>query len=182
MWLSTTKMAKKYGVTSETIRRWIREGKFSEVKKTNGGHIRIKDNSQRRFLYGRISSAKQQSSLKRQEELLTKEYPKDEFIYDIASAFNFKRKGLKTILELAMSGVTVNIVVTTNDRLARSGLELIRWIIELHGGSITSLEEGTKTETFDTGELIGFITSFCNSYYGKRSAKRRCEGNSIKKD
>jgi uncharacterized protein YjcR len=33
MWLSTTKMAKKYGVTSETIRRWIREGKFEEVKK-----------------------------------------------------------------------------------------------------------------------------------------------------
>jgi excisionase family DNA binding protein len=183
MWLSTTKLAKKYGVTSQTIRRWIREGKFTEVRITDGGHIRVKDNSERRFLYGRVSSAKQQSSLKNQEELLKEQYPKDEFISDIASAFNFKRKGLKTILELAMSGVTVHIVVTTNDRLARSGFELIRWIIELHGGSITSLEEEPKTEAFDnTGELIGFITSFCNSYYGKRSSKRRENSDSLKKD
>jgi excisionase family DNA binding protein len=182
MWLSTTKMAKRYGVTSETIRRWIREGKFSEVQKTDGGHIRVKDMKERRFLYGRVSSAKQRSSLYRQEELLREKYPNEAFISDIASAFNFKRKGLQTILELAMSGVAVHVVVTSNDRLARSGFELIRWIVELHGGTIKSLEEGIKTEAFDTGELIGFITSFCNSYYGKRSSKRRQDSDSIEKN
>ena len=67
-----------------------------------------------------------------------------------------------------MSGVAIHIVVTTQERLARSGFELIRWIIELSGGEIESLEESVKTETFDTKELIGFITSFCNSCYGKR--------------
>jgi excisionase family DNA binding protein len=166
-------MAKKYGVTSETIRRWIREGKLKEVKKTDGGHIRIKNTEERRFLYGRVSSQKQKSSLEKQEQMLKTKYPNEEFISDIPSAFNFKRKGLKTLLELAMSGASIHIVVTSNDRLIRSGFELIRWIIELHGGTITSLEEGIKTETFDTQELIGFITSFCNSYYGKRSSKRR---------
>jgi putative resolvase len=183
MWLSTTKMAKKYGVTSETIRRWIREGKFEEVRKTDGGHIRVKDiESERRFLYGRVSSAKQKSSLKKQEELLKQKFPNDEFISDIASAFNFKRKGLQALLELAMSGTPIEVVVTTNDRLAKSGFELIRWIIELHGGRIISLEEEPKTEAFDTGELIGFITSFCNSYYGKRSSERRKNNNSLKED
>ena len=169
MLLSTTKLAKRHGVTSETIRRWIREGKFPDIERTSGGHIRIKDTKERRFLYGRVSSAKQRSSLEHQRELLRKQYPNDEFISDIASVFNFKRKGLQTILELAMSGIAVHIVVTTNDRLARSGFELIRWIIELYGGTITSLEEGVKTEAFDTNELIDFITSFCNSYYGKNS-------------
>jgi putative resolvase len=161
MWLSTTKMAKKYGVTSETIRRWIREGKFEEVKKTDGGHIRVKNiESERRYLYGRVSSAKQKSSLRKQEELLKQKFPKDEFVSDTASAFNFKRKGLQALLELSMSGTPIEVVVTTNDRLARSGFELIRWIIELHGGRIISLEEEPKTEAFDTGELIGFITEF----------------------
>ena len=182
MWLSTTKMAKKYGVTTETIRRWIRDGKFKEVMTTSGGHLRIKDKDERRFLYARVSSAKQKTSIDKQKELLQEKYPNEEFIFDIASAFNFKRKRLKTLLELAMSGATIHIVVTTNDRLARSGFELIRWIIELHGGTITSLEESVKTEAFDTNELIGFITSFCNSHYGKRSAARRKDSDSIKKD
>ena len=184
MWLSTTKMAKREGVTTETIRRWIREGKFEEVMRTDGGHLRIKDKKKRRLLYVRVSSSKQKTSIERQrqKDILQKKYPNDEFIIDTASAFNFQRKGLKTILELAMSGATIEVVVTTNDRLARSGFELIRWIVELHGGSINSLEEGIKTEIFDTSELIGFITSFCNSYYGKRSAKRRSEGNNGKEN
>ena len=65
MWLSTTKMARKYGVTTETIRRWIREGKFEDVIRTDGGHLRIKDKNERRFLYGRVSSSKQKTSIDR---------------------------------------------------------------------------------------------------------------------
>ncbi len=39
----------------------------------------------------------------------------------------------------------------------------------------------SKSESFGTQELIGFITSFCNSHYGKRSAKRRKDSR-VKKD
>ncbi len=178
---STTQLAKKYGVSSQTIRNWIKSGKLYAPKKTMGGHFRIQEKAERRFIYARVSSKKQDTSIKKQLELLSKKYPEHEQLFDIASAFNFQRKGLKTILESAMSGSSVEVVVTTQDRLARSGIEPIRWIIELHGGRVISLEEETKTEKFDTKELIGFITSFCNSYYGKRSAKRR-KSNSIKKD
>ena len=178
---STTQLAKKHGVSSQTIRNWIKSGKIDAPKRTIGGHFRIQEKAERRFIYARVSSSKQKTTVERQLELLSEKYPKHEQLSDIASAFNFQRKGLKTILESAMSGSSVEVVVTTHDRLARSGLELIRWIIELHGGRIISLEESAKTENFDTKELIGFITSFCNSYYGKRSAQRR-KDNSIKKD
>lgn len=183
MWLSTTRVAKMEGVTTQTIRRWAKAGKYEEYKVTDGGHFRVKvKNQKRRICYIRISSAKQKSSITTKKQILLKKYPQSEIIIDTASAFNFERNGLKTILEQAMSGVAIHIVVTTQERLARSGFELIRWIIELSGGEIESLEESVKTETFDTKELIGFITSFCNSYYGKRSAKRRSESQSSKEN
>jgi predicted site-specific integrase-resolvase len=173
---STTILAKKYGVTSQTIREWIKSGRLKgKVTRTKGGHFRfIEEIEERKFIYARVSSAKQKKSIDKQLELLSKKYPKYEQLFDIASAFNFQRKGLKTILESAMSGTSTKVVVTTQDRIARSGFGLIKWIIELHGGEIITLEEDSQTkEQFDTKELIGFITSFCNSYYGKRSAVRR---------
>lgn len=179
---STTQLAKKYGVSSQTIRNWIKSGKFEVKEKTEGGHFRIEEKIERRFIYARVSSSKQKSSITKQLELLSTKYPKHEQLFDIASAFNFERKGLKTILESAMSGTSIEVVVTTQDRLARSGFGLIKWIIELHGGKIFSLENDIKTEKFNTTELIGFITSFCNCYYGKRSAERRKSSSSLKED
>ena len=73
-----------------------------------------------------------------------------------------------------MRGHSVHLVVATKDRLARSGFELIKWLIELPGGRVEILDdEDHPSESFDTAELIGFITSFCNSHYGKHSAERR---------
>jgi putative resolvase len=178
MLVSTWKLAKIEGVTPQTIRRWIKAGKYKNVTTTHGGHLRVEiENKERRFIYARVSSSKQKSSIDKQIEICKSKYKDYEVISDIASAFNFQRKGLKRILEYAMQGDTVIIVATTQDRIARSGYKLIKWIIELYGGEIITLEENSTSEEFDTKELIGFITSFCNSYYGKRSARRKSNGN-----
>jgi excisionase family DNA binding protein len=181
MLISTTNMASMENVSSQTIRRWIKEGKY-ETTRTKGGHFRIKLNQTRRICYARISSRKQKTSIDTQKQILLGRYPNSEFKSDVASAFNFKRKGIKAILELAMQGTPIHLVATTQDRIARSGFQLIKWIIELHGGRIEVLEEDNNTETFNTNELIGFITSFCNSYYGKRSSSRRKDTNCIKEN
>jgi predicted site-specific integrase-resolvase len=174
MWVSTTKLAKIEGVTTQTIRRKIENGHYDKVQQTDGGHYRVFITQQRRICYARVSSSKQKSSIDTQKRILLERYPDAEFISDIASAFNFNRKGLQTILESAMLGHSVHLVVTTKDRLARSGFELIKWLVELSGGRIEIMDDTTNTaESFDTAELIGFITSFCNSHYGKRSAERR---------
>ncbi len=171
MLVSTWKLAEIEGVTPQTIRMWVKAGKYKDVTTTSGGHIRIRiESKERRFIYARVSSSKQKTSLENQIKILQEKYQDYEVVSDIASAFNFQRKGLRTILESAMRGESVTVVVTTQDRLARSGLKLIKWIVELHGGEIISLEKSPNSETFDTNELIGFITSFCNSHYGKRSA------------
>ena len=180
MWASTTKLAKIEGVTTQTIRRKIESGHYEKVMQTSGGHYRVFINQQRKICYARVSSGKQKSSIDTQRRILLERYPDAEFISDVASAFNFKRKGLQAILESAVSGNPTLVVVATKDRLARSGFELIRWLIELSGGRIEVLDDqnsSSSSQAFDTNELIGFITSFCNSHYGKRSAERR-KGNS----
>ncbi|MCG3884504.1 recombinase family protein [Photobacterium leiognathi] len=181
MWVSTTKLAKIEGVTTQTIRRRIESGLYDKVKQTEGGHFRVFITQQRRICYARVSSSKQLSSIDTQKRILLERYPEAEFISDIASAFNFKRKGLQTILESVMLGHSVHIVVTTKDRLVRSGFELIKGLVELSGGRIEILDDSNNTsESFDTAELVGFL-SFCNSYYGRRSAERR-KNSSIEKD
>lgn len=182
MWLSTTKLAKLEKVTTQTIRRKIEANVYEKVMKTDGGHYRVFVKTEKVIIYARVSSKKQESSIVQQRETLIEKYPNATFINDTASSFNFKRKGLCSILEQAMSGTSIHLVATSQDRIARSGFEIIRKIIELSGGTIELLEKNNSPkEKFDTTELIGFITSFCNSYYGKRSAKVR-KNNSNKKN
>jgi putative resolvase len=128
------------------------------------------------------SSAKQKFSIATQKHILLELFPDAEFVSDIDSAFNFKRKGLKTILESTMLEHSVHIVVASKDRLARAGFELIKWLVELSVRRIEVLDDSNNTsEAFDTAELIGFITYPCNSHYGKRSAQRR-KNKRLKKD
>lgn len=173
MYKSTGFLAKEYSVTNETIQNWIKEGKFEKVKKTKGGHYRVwVDEPITTILYARVSSAKQKSSLVRQEELLRKKYPEAKIISDIASGFNQNRRGYRAILEQAIEGNPLHIVATTSNRVTRSGFALIKWIIELSGGRIELLEEPDHSEQFDTKTLIALKTSFINSHYGSMHAKR----------
>jgi len=49
-------------------------------------------------------------------------------------SLNFKRKGLRRILKLAMLGNLKELVVASRDRLARFVTELITWVITRGGG------------------------------------------------
>lgn len=57
-----------------------------------------------------------------------------EVIKDIGNGLNFKRKGLRTILDRLLRGDQLTIVVTCRDRLTRFGFELIQYLVEQHGG------------------------------------------------
>ena len=173
MWKSTGWIAKKEHVTNETVQNWIKEGYYDQVKKTKGGHYRVwVEEPSVVILYARVSSKKQQSSLKTQERRLKKHYPDGQFISDIASGCNQNRRGYKAILERAIEGNSLHLVATTSDRITRTGFPLIKWIIELSGGRIELLEEEDSTDQFDTKTLIAFIARFISSYYGKRNRNR----------
>jgi predicted site-specific integrase-resolvase len=123
--------------------------------------------------YARVSSSKQRASLNTQRENILKAYPNIEIVQDVGSGFNFKRKGFVALLERAMSGVAIELVVSDRDRLSRVGYEFVEATFKQFGGSVVSLNNEIKADGFDTDLLVGFITSFCNSYYGKRAARNK---------
>ena len=182
MWLSTTRLARREKVTSQTVRRWIEGGRYQRYERTPGGHYRVWiDIDPDVVLYARVSSAKQASSIETQERLLRDRYPDARIVSDVASGFNFKRRGFGALLERALCGEPVQVVATTSDRITRSGFGLIRHIFELSGGGIELLEEDDHADPFDVRELVAFITSFCNSIHGKRAHQRHAKDQGVPK-
>ena len=62
------------------------------------------------------------------------QYPRAEIFKDIVRSLNYKRRGLKALLERAMRGEQLEVVVAHKDSKARFGFELIEWAIQ-QGGS-----------------------------------------------
>lgn len=181
MWKSSVRLARESGVSRQTIFRWIRDGKYERVEQTKGGHYRVwcEPDDKPVVGYCRVSSRKQSSSLDTQERLICAQYPEAEIVTDIGSGFNFNRRGLTALLERCLCGAAITVVVTTQDRLCRTAFPLLRWLIELHGGSVVALEDDEQADKFDARTLLAFLTSFCASHHGKRSGRRKQEGADI---
>jgi predicted site-specific integrase-resolvase len=139
--------ARLLDVCPNSLRKWADNGEINCIR-TKSGQRRYdvdsyigKSTTSITICYCRVSSHKQRDDLEQQVEFLRNQYPNAEFVKDIGSGFNFKRKGLKTILERAMSGINITLVVAHRDRLARFGIDLIRQVIEQSGGKLVILDE-----------------------------------------
>jgi excisionase family DNA binding protein len=146
-YVTTREAAKRLGCHPETLRRWADTGKIPHIR-TSSGQRRydidayLRTQIQRVVIgYCRVSSFKQRDDLDRQVQFLRNQYPQAEIIQDIGSGINFKRTGLKTILERALRGDCIQLVVAHRDRLARFGCELIQQVIEHNGGEIVVLDQ-----------------------------------------
>jgi predicted site-specific integrase-resolvase len=96
-------------------------------------------------------------------------YPQAEIITDIASGLNYKRKGLKTLLERAMSGDKLTVMVAHKDRLARFGVELIEWILQSSGSELMVLNQSISNPQRElTEDLLAIIHIFSCRLYGQR--------------
>jgi predicted site-specific integrase-resolvase len=108
-----------------------------------------------------VSSSKQKADLQRQIEYVTGKYPESEVIKDVGSGINFKRKGLNALLERAMCGEQLEVVVAYKDRLARFGYELIERIISRNGGRVVVLNEVSLSPTAElTQDLLTILRVF----------------------
>ena len=101
-------------------------------------------------------------------------YPNHEIIKDIASGLNFKRKGLKKIIKLALDGELEEIVVAYKDRLCRFGFDLIKDLIEeySYGKIIILNEKKMSPEEELTTDLVSIINVFSARLNGLRKYKK----------
>ena len=127
----------------------------------------------RKIAYCRVSSKKQEDDLERQKDFFRTKYPDYELVTDIGSGINWKRKGLKTILESAMQGNLSELMVAHRDRLCRFGFELVEWILERNNVKLSVLDrEDHKSPDHDlTDDILSIIHIYSCRQMGKRRYK-----------
>ena len=176
-YVSARKASELLDYTPDHLRRLANEGKI-DIIRTGGGHrrydvdgyIKSKSKSIATVCYSRVSSTKQRDDLERQVEYMRSIYPAAEVIRDIGSGINFKRKGLRTLLERLMQGDKLQVVIAHRDRLARFGIDLIQYLIEQNGGELVVLDQTEHIPQEElTQDLLAILHVFSCRMHGLRS-------------
>lgn len=173
------------GLSKSTLRNYEKEGKIESIRTENGwrkfnvkkylldNNIEVNEEVKKNIIYCRVSSYDRKEDLERQVEFLQSKYPEYEVITDIGSGINFKRKGLKKIIKLAIENELNEVVVTYKDRLCRIGYDLIEFILKDYSNAkitIENTEEKNINEEI-TQDLIEIITVYSSKLHGRRSNK-----------
>ena len=127
--------------------------------------------------YARVSSPGQKKDLALQKEALRAYCQQhslkvDQWVQDIGSALNYKRKGFTQIIEEIELGHVKRVVIGYEDRFVRFGYDWFEQFCERHGTEITVI----NGETFSPEEelvrdLIAIVTVFSARLHDLRSHK-----------
>ena len=173
--MNANQLAKYYGVTNSTIRRWTESGKLEFRTAPSGRKCYLLKEEEERttekesICYCRVSSPGQKSDLERQIQFMQERYPEHRIISDIGSGLNYKRKGLKTLVELAEERRIEEIVITYRDRLSRFSFEFFEWFFSKHGVRLVVLDKemDSSGEAELCKDIISIITVFSSRIHGK---------------
>ena len=176
--VSGKRASEQLGVCQKTLRQWAAKGVVPYYRLPNGdrrydisGFIPKREST---ICYARVSTPKQRGDLDRQLESLLFKYPGSEGIKDIGSGLNYKRKGFRAILERAIQGECIKLVITYRDRLARFGFDVFEWIITRAGGEIVVVNKIETSPTTElTQDLLAILTVFSSRMHGLRSNKNK---------
>ena len=185
---SIAKAADHLGVSVSTLRRWEASGKLVP-ERTAGGQRRYNASllmipqtrqAQRKTVaYSRVSSHDQKKDLERQQEVLTLYCASKgwqyETISDLGSGMNYRKKGLRQLLDLIVSGQLERLVITHKDRLLRFGAELVFALCETRNCEVVIINQGEQPffEEELAKDVLEIITVFSARLYGSRSRKNR---------
>jgi putative resolvase len=196
-YVSSASAVRLLKVSSTTLRKWADAGTIHYYRSGGEGtkrYYNVKDFLERnstdrklpeepkpieraRIIYARISTRNQRDDLERQCSYLRTRYPNHRLIKDTGSGLNYKRKGLKTILDLAIKGNLEELVVAHKDRLCRFGFELFEWIITTFSkGKIVVLNNHKSSPQEELcKDIISIITVFGARVNGLRKYKPMLE-------
>lgn len=181
------KAAETLGVSVQTMRKWEETGELLPDRKSASG-TRYYDQSRLMGLhsadaptigYARVSSHDQKQDLVRQSELLeafcAAKGWRFEVVSDLGSGMNYRKKGLKRLLEMILRKQIRRLVLTHKDRLLRFGAELVFALCEIQGIEIVIINKG-KEPSFEeelAQDVLEIITVFSARLYGARSRKHK---------
>ena len=178
-------ITQKLHLSDSTLRIWGDKGKIrmfrtlsghryyhlQDVKNVLGLSISPTPIPIQKCCYARVSTSKQMDDFKRQQDMFRSQFPDHDLVSDVASGINWKRKGLKTLLERSMSGHLQELVIAHKDRLCRFAFDLLRFIFEANGTRIIILDDrgyGSSEQ-----ELTDDILSIIHIYSCRAMGRRR---------
>ncbi len=192
--LSTQEVCLFLGISLSTFYRYCKRGLLKPSFLTLGGHRRFSildlkqafsmDNSADLIVcYFRVSTHDQKKDLITQEQKLlsfAQQLPNSKTeniisISDLGSGLNYKKKGLKQLLNLILLGKVQTLIINHKDRLLRFGSELIFTLCAFKRVTVKILED-SKERSFEeelSSDVIELMTVFCAKLYGKRSHKNK---------
>lgn len=188
--LTIGEAAEFLGVSTQTLRRWEKEGKNIAVQRTSGGQrrydisklqpVQVQNHIRELTLtYARVSSHDQKEDLTRQKQMLEMFCASNgwpfETIADLGSGMNYHKRGLKILLHRILNENIRRLVITHKDRLLRFGAELVFALCEMRGTEIVIINQG-KEPSFEeelAQDVLEIITVFSARLYGSRSRKNK---------
>lgn len=188
-YITTAKAKKALGVHEDTLRKWADQGLFPSIKTPRGTRLynvakyinaqkpKEEINDKENICYCRVSSQGQKDDLQRQIQDMQERFPSHKIVSDIGSGINFKRKGLRSIIELATKGGVQQVVVAYRDRLCRFAFELVEWFFQIHKVELLVLnQEVDSSEEKEMAEdLLAIINVFNCRVNGRRKYKNNKE-------
>lgn len=181
------------GVHMQTLYNWEKAGKIETIRNSERGkrfynvekylnsvkpkeeekkEIKIKE-ERINICYCRVSTLNQKEDLERQKAYMKNKYKKYELIEDIGSGINFNRRGLRKIIDLAISGKINRLVVAHKDRLTRFGFELIEDLIKTYSNGEIHIDDEEERKKDIKEELVEDVLQILNVYTAKMNGLRK---------
>ena len=186
---SPQEFGKLIGRTTNTLQKWDRQGILKAHRSpTNRRYYTHDQYLQYRGLvapeqgltivYARVSGVAQKPDLANQIKALEaycKEHSLnvDEWMSDLGSGLNYKRKQFNRLLEMVELGQIRRIVIAHRDRLVRFGYEYFEAFCERHHTEIVVINgEAMSPEQELVRDLIAIVTVFSARLHGLRSYRK----------
>jgi predicted site-specific integrase-resolvase len=138
--------------------------------------------------YARVSSPSQKKDLATQKEALRASCQErgikvDQWVEDIGSALNYKRKGFNQIVEQIELGQVRHLIIAYQDRFVRFGYDWFEAFCERHGTQITVMNgESFSPEEELVRDLVAIVTVFSARLHGLRSHKNAIRAAALGKE
>ncbi|MCL6527611.1 MAG: IS607 family transposase [Thermaceae bacterium] len=191
--MSTGKAAKLLGVSVKTLQRWEREGRLIPVARTDSNRRLYTEAQLREFIglrrsvaeptrivaYCRVFSAAQKPDLVNQRKVLeefvvAKGLANVEFIEEVGSGLNFKRKRFLELMDAIGRREVKTLILAHRDRLTRFGFEWFEHYAKANGCEVLVLnQERLSPEREMVQDLMTIVHCFSSRLYGLRKYRKR---------
>jgi putative resolvase len=188
------------GRKTKTLQKWDREGKLKAHRSptTNRRYYTHDQYLEYRGLvakeqgmtiaYTRVSGVAQKPDLANQIKAIelycqAQAIKVDEWMQDIGSGLNYKRKQFNRLMELVELGQVRRIVLAHRDRLVRFGYGYFEAFCERHNTELVVIDGNTLSPEQElVQDLVAIITVFASRLHGLRSYKKAIKDAALQKN